>query len=96
MIDSEFEYPEICPFCHVSNTFSSQKAMCLNCSSIIPARCVGSHVFGEKRDVRDKDFGVLLGHIRTCLKCGWHEYTNYAASNSPGWASVAIYPPDKK
>lgn len=96
MLNNDLEYPVVCPYCKKTNELSSQKAICLHCSSEIPPRCIGNHVFGPRQEVRDKNFAVLCGHIRTCEKCKWSEYTNYAVSSGPGLASVGIYPPDRR
>lgn len=31
------------------------------------------------KDVREADFGVKLGNIRTCSICGWREFADYTA-----------------
>lgn len=42
-------------------------------------RCNNSCALGPAESVKDADFGVKFGELRTCGRCGWRLYDDWTA-----------------
>lgn len=45
-------------------------------------RCADACALGPVESVRDVDFGVKFGELRTCSRCGWRLYDDWTAARA--------------
>jgi len=45
-------------------------------------RCCGTCLLGAPEAIKDADFGVKFGEVRTCSLCGWRLYDDWTVQRA--------------